>query len=162
MGTYATTTTLEIVMVGVDFSATGMATLGAKAIAQAEAECNKYLSKRYDLSTATFQTSTSIPPIVTMLAEQLAEGYMWRWMSRGGKESLSRGEKLIKGAQDNLLLIADYKSDLVNTAGSVVPDMENASYKVQCNTSDFQSTFDEDSELAWRVDPDKMDGIDRG
>ena len=55
----------------------------------AEAEVNKYLSKRYDLSSATFKTSGAIPPIVTMLTERMAEGYLWRWVSRGGKESIA-------------------------------------------------------------------------
>lgn len=158
-GRYMTTTTLDLVMVGVNFSATDMATLAAKAVSQAESEVDKYLSKRYDLSSATFQTSTSIPPIVTQLSERIAEGYLWAWLSRGSKESLKRSEALIEGAKENLEGIRDYEMDLIGVDGSVVADMENTSFRVQCSTSPYTPTFAEDKETSWAVDADKLDDI---
>ena len=162
MGNYCTTTALSLVMIGVDFTVANGTTLAAKAITHAEAEVNKYLSKRYDISSTTFQTTTSIPPMVTMLTEKLAEGYMWRWLSRGSKETLTRGEALIKDAKENLSLIANYKSDVLDTSGDPLADMSNTAFSVRCNTTDYSNTFNEDDEKAWAVDEDKVDDISDG
>lgn len=161
IGTYTTTTTLSLIMVGVNFSATNMTTLGSKAIEQAENEVNKYLSKRYDLASSTFNTASSIPPLVRSLAEKLAEANMWAFLSRGGagKESVARAASLRKDALDNLLLIQTYKADLLNTTGSLIDDFSNTSQRVLCNTSNYSSTFDEDDELNWAVDSDKLSDI---
>lgn len=132
-----------------------------KLIGQAEAEINKYLSRRYDLSSSIFQTTTSIPPIVTSMCERLTEGYMWKALSNGGasKESLARGESLVKEVLDNLKLIAEYKADIISGGGSVIQDMSNTAYRVLSSTSGYQDTFAEDDELNWAVDPDKLDDI---
>lgn len=158
MGTYATTTALATVMVGVTFD-TATTALASKMIDRAEAEVNKYLSRRFDLTSAYFQTATSIPPLVRSLTEQIAEGMAWKSMSRGAEESLERGDALIKSALENLVLIQSFKSDLVNTAGSVIPDFGNTAMRVKSNTAGYVSTFAEDSELAWRVDPNKLDDL---
>src|SRR3990167_9278237 len=106
MGTYCTTSTLELMLTGVNFTATNMTTLGSKAIEHAEAEVNKYLSKRYDITSDTFQTSTSIPPLVKAIAERLAQANMYEFLSRGGagKESLARASALKKESIENLKL----------------------------------------------------------
>lgn len=154
-------------MVGVNFSATDMATLASKAIEQAESEVNKYLSKRYDLSSSTFQTSTSIPPLVRSLTERLAEANLWEFLSRGGagKESLERA-KAIKSAvigtkkdPGNLMQIANFEVDLVSTTGSLIPNLTANSSRILCNTSDYTETFAEDDELNWAVDSDKLEDI---
>lgn len=148
-------------MIGTEFD-TATTLLCTKLITHAENEVNKFLSKRYDLSSSTFLTSTSIPPLVTSLAETLTEGYMYQRMSRGNKEWTSRGKELINQAIDNLKLIADYKEDLVNSAGAPLSDMSQTAFRVLCNTSDYTTTFDEDSELNWKVDSDKLNDIDAG
>ena len=154
---YATTTSLAINMIGVTFD-TATTALASKKITDAENEINKYLSKRYDITS--FQTTTSVPPLVTTLCEKLAEGYIWRSNSRGGKESLARGKELIKEALDNLVLISTYKLDLVNTAGAAIADMSNTAYRVLSSTTNYVNTFNEDDELNWRVDPNKLEDID--
>lgn len=160
MGKYMTSTTLDVVMVGVNFTAAGMTTLADKAVSQAESEVDKYLSKRYDLSGSPFNaTSTSIPPLVVQMSERLAEGYMWQWMSRGSKESLARAKVLIDGVTANLEGIQKFEMDVIAVDGSVVPDMPNTAYRVQCNTSNYTPTFAEDKETNWRVDSDKLDDI---
>lgn len=156
MGTYATTTSLEVLMVGTTFD-TATTSLCTKLITHSENEINKYLSKRYDISS--FNTSTSIPPLVTSLCETLAEGYMYQRMARGGKESISRGKELIKQAIDNLQLIADYKLDLVNSSGSVISDLSQTAYRVLSNTTNYANTFNEDDELNWKVSQNKLDDI---
>lgn len=159
MGTYATFTSLQVRMPGVDFSISGAATLAAEAITDAEQEVNKYLSKRYDLSSSTFQTSTSIPPMVRMMTNRLAEGYLWQWLSRGGKESMKRGEALVEGVIKNLTAISEYKMDLLDTAGSAIPASSNDPFRVQCSTTDYTETFAEDGDLSQAVDSEKLDDI---
>lgn len=157
MGLYCTSTSLQTLMIGTTFDSITTA-LASKMITHAENEINKYLSKRYDLTS--FSTSTSIPPLVTSLAETLSEGYMYQRMSRGGKDSMARGKELIDQAINNLKLIADYKLDLVGSSGSPIDDMPNTAYRVLCNTKDYSTTFNEDDELEWAVDQDKLDDIE--
>ena len=158
MGTYTTTTILDTRMVGLNFDA-ATTTLGSEMITDAENEINKYLCRRYDISSAYFQTTTSIPPLVRSLAAQLAEGYMWMSNSRGSKESISRGEKLIKRVTDNLDLIANYKLHLLDSSGSRITEFSNTAYRVKCNTTDYGTTFNEDDHLSWAADPDKLEDI---
>lgn len=158
MGIYATTTSLDTLMPGVTFD-TATTALASKLITRAENEVNKYLSRRYDLSGSPFDTSTSIPPLVTSLTEMIAEGYFWKANSRGGKESLARGEGLLKDARENLKMLAEYKADLLDTSGDPVADMTSPSYRVLSNTTNYTPTFAEDSETSWAVDGDKLDDI---
>lgn len=144
-------------MVGTEFD-TATTSLASRLIIHAENEVDKYLSRRYDVSQ--FNTSTAVPPLVTSLTETLAEGYMYQRMSRGGKEAMARANDLIKMAVNNLNDIANYKLDLVDTAGSSIVDMSQTAYRVLCNTSDYTPTFAEDNELDWEVDTDKLDDID--
>lgn len=157
MGTYATTSSLAILMVGTKFD-TATTALADRLITHAENEVDKYLSKRYDLEL--FNTSTSVPPLVTSLCETLAEGYMYQRMSRGGKESIKRGKELIDQVTKNLELIAEYKLDLVDTTGTVIDDMSNTAYRVMSNTDTYHSTFNEDDPLNWEIDQDKLDDIE--
>lgn len=157
MGTYATTTSLQTLMVGTNFD-TATTSLANKLITHAENEINKYLSKRYDVGS--FNTSTSVPPLVTSICETLSEGYMHQRMSRGGKDAHKRGKELIDQAIDNLKLIADYKLDLVDSSGTVLDDMSQTAYRVLSNTTDYANTFNEDDPLNWAVDEDKLEDID--
>lgn len=158
MGTYATTTSLETVMVATNFD-TATTSLATKCITWAENEVNKYLSRRYDISSSTFQTSTSIPPLVTSWTELMAEGYLHQKLSRGGPESLERGQKVIDGVIKNLELIADYQGHLLDSDGAIISDKSNTAYRVLENISSYTPTFAEDDPLDWEVDPDKLDDI---
>lgn len=156
MGVYATTTSLAVMMIGTTFDSLTTA-LASKLITHAENEINKHLSKRYDISS--FQTVTSVPPLVTSLAEQLAVGYMYRHMDRGGEHPDTRPAQIIKPIMENLKAIADYKMDLLNTAGAVINDMSNTSYRCLSTTDGYSNTFNEDDPLNWQVDSDKLDDI---
>lgn len=145
-------------MIGVTFDSQ-TTSLVSKKIDHAEDEVRKYLAKRYDLSSATFQTATSTPPLVRSLTERLAEGYSWQAISRGSKESLTRAKEMIDPVMKELEAIAAYEVELVDTLGSLIPDMSNTSYRVLSNTTDYTPTFNEDDELCWRVDSDKLDDI---
>jgi hypothetical protein len=158
MGLYCTTTSLQTLMIGTQFD-TATTALASKLITHAENEINKYLSKRYDVGTFN-ATSTAVPPLVTSLCETLAEGYMHKRMSRGGKEALSRANDLIDDVKSNLELIANYKEDLVDSSGDVIADMSQTAYRVLSNTTDYANTFNEDDPLGWEVDSDKLDDIE--
>lgn len=158
MGIYATTTSLQTLMYGTEFD-TATTSLCTKLITHAESEINKYISKRYDISSFN-DTSTSVPPILTSLCETLTEGYMHQRMSRGGKDSMARGAALIKQAIDNLTLIANFKADLVDSSGDVISDASGGAYKIVSTTSDYSNTFNEDNPLNWQVDIDKLDDIE--
>lgn len=159
MGLYATTTSLETLMVGVTFD-TATTSLATRLITHAENEVNKWLSKRYDVGN--FNTSTAIPPLVTSLTETLAEGYMYQRMARGGKEALAQGKTLIDQALENLKAVSNYELDLIDSSGDVVADMSNTAYRIQSSTVDYADTFDEGDSLNWEVDPDKVDDINDG
>jgi hypothetical protein len=149
-------------MVGTTFDSATTA-LATDCIAQAEAEVNKYLCRRYDISSSPFQTSTTIPPMVTTLTKWLSLSYMYENLARGSgpqKEVFTRSDRLESRALKNLELISEYKANLLDTAGSIVPDSNSTAYRVLCNTSDYSTTFNEDSELDWEVDSDKLEDID--
>lgn len=158
MGRYATTTSLEIVMVGTTFDSL-TTSLCTKMITNAENEVNKYISKRYDVSAF---TTTSMPPLLTSLTETLAEGYMYQRMARGGKDGLAHGKALIDMALANLEKIASRELDLLSSAGTPVSEFASSSYQILSSTSDYTPTFNEDSSLDWEVDEDKLDDIEDG
>lgn len=147
-------------MVGTSFD-TATTTLATKCITHAENEINKWLSKRYNIASFN-DTSTSVPPLITSLAETLAEGYIYQRSSRGAKEWMTRGKELITQATDNLKLISEYQLDLVDSNGTVIGDFSNTAYRVLSNTIDYSNTFDEDNELNWAVDSDKLSDIADG
>jgi hypothetical protein len=145
-------------MVGTTFDA-NTTSLATKMITHAENEINKYLSKRYDISSFN-TTSTAVPPLVTSLCETLSEGYMYQRMARGSKESLARAKFYLDQARDNLKMIADYQLDLIDSSGDVIADMSSTSYRIQSSTSEYSNTFNEDDPLNWAIDEDKLDDID--
>lgn len=156
MGTYATTTSINTMMIGVTFD-TATTSLVSKCITWSENEVNKYVGRRYDVGA--FVSSGTIPPLVTSLTEQLAEGYSWRQMSRGSKESLARAAAMITSVIDNLKLIADYKLDLLDSSGDAITERYVAS-RVKSNTQDYTETFAEDDPLNWTVDSDKITDVE--
>jgi hypothetical protein len=81
-------------------------------------------------------------------------------MSRGGKEAVKRGKELIDMVTENLKDVAEYKRDVLDTAGSVIPDMSNTAYRLESSTINYVPTFNEDDPLNWQVDPDKIDDIE--
>ena len=159
MGTYATTTSLATFMIGTTFD-TATTALATSCITWAEEDCDKYLGKRYDLDSSYFATSTSTPPLVRKIAEELALGYMHIHNSRGGKESLKRGEMIQKAAFATLQELKDYKLQLTDTSGAAIPDSSNTAYQVRSNTTNYSPTFNEDDPLDWEVSSDKLEDID--
>jgi hypothetical protein len=153
MGTYATTTSFSTWMLGTSLDTATTALIG-QCITWAENEIDKRLAKRYDV--AGFRVS--VPPLVRGLTEQLATGYFYRHNARGGKEPMTRGEPIIKSVMENLTDLSQGKLEIVDSSGNIISPRTTLA-GVLCNTSDYDPTFAEDSELAWAVDPDKLDDI---
>lgn len=157
MGTFATTTSLDTLMVDTEFD-TATTSLCSQLITQAENEIRKRLAKRYDVSSAYFQTSTSTPPMVTTLCEWLTQGYMYENLSRGGKDAYSRADRFLKKAMDNIDDIVDYKANLQDSSGSVITEATE-SLPMYSTSDDYHDTFGEDDPLNWNVDSDKLSDI---
>lgn len=157
MGTFATTTALQTKMIGTNFD-TATSALASACIEDAENEIRKQLADQYDTSADYFQTSTSTPPMVRTLCENLAVGYMYECMARGGKESYQRSDRLLTRCMENLKALADGTLQLVDTLGAqIVP--ENTKWQVQSSTTDYAPTFGEDNPKRWKVDSDKLEDI---
>ncbi len=155
---YSTTTVLDTNMIGVTFD-TSTTNLASNMIVEAQNEINKWVSKRYSVSSYVTTTAYSTnPPLLKSWTDRLAEGYMWIRVSRGSKESISRGKELIKDVKECLLALSQNKIDLLGNDGSVLSELESPD-AVFSNTEDYHNTFDEDDPLNWSVDSDKLDDI---
>ena len=144
-------------MVGTEF--TGITAVASECITQAEAEVNKYLSPRYDLSSSPFTTSTSIPPMVKTWTSWLAQSFLYEALARGGKDAFNRADRYFKRATDNLKLVAEFKMHVLDSSGAAVAEGSNSNYRILSNTDDYTNTFNEDDELSWAVDSDKLSDI---
>lgn len=156
MGRYATTTALQIIMVGQTFD-TATTYLATKCIDDAEAEINKFISGRYDV--ASFQTSTSVPPLITSLAERYAEGGLWMRQARGRKEPYAMGASIKKDVLDELDRLRTYKISLVDIDGTLVGERTDGKRQILSNTDTYVDTFAEDNPLSWSVDNNKLEDI---
>lgn len=157
MGTFCTTTSLAIIMVDTTFD-TATTSLADESILNAENKVREILSKRYDVSSAEFQTSTSTPPVVSTITKWLAAGYMYENLSRGGKDAFKRADRYINKAMHNLEQIVDGKSNVVDSTGSALVE-DTSAYQVLSSTVDYHDTFDEGTSLNWGPDGDKLDDI---
>jgi hypothetical protein len=157
MGTFCTTTALDILMPGTTFN-TATTAIADKCITQAENHIRKYLSKRYDVSGAAFQTSTSVPPVVTTMCEEMAMGHMYMYVGRGTTGDITRAKALIEHSKKCLMDIVENDGDLVDSSGDTISERTNR-MAIKSNTVDYIDTFAEDSPLNWTIDDDKLDDI---
>jgi hypothetical protein len=86
----------------------------------------------------------------------MAMGYYFVNSSRGSKESIGRGNALLKEGKDEILAMLKYETDLIDNSFAVVADRNNAIYN---STANYRPTFEEDNPLKWSVDPDKLQDI---
>jgi phage gp36-like protein len=156
---YSTTTSLEILLVGVTFD-TATTSLVSQCITDAENEVDKYLSKRYDMADYMAMSLTALPPLLKTLTNQIAMGYYYQNSARGGKDSLDFGDKIIKRATENLILIQERKADLLNVNMEPVAEASTAGYKMVSNTTNYTPTFNVDDPLKWKQDQDQLDDAD--
>jgi hypothetical protein len=145
-------------MVGVNFNTATVAVAG-ECITWAEDEIRKYLSRRYDMSSAAFQTSTSTPPIVKSWATRLSIGYTEIQLARGGKEAIALGESKVDSVLKNLELVAEGILSVSDSTGSLLTESDNSAFKVQSSTSGYKETFDVDDPLDWEIDSTRLEDI---
>lgn len=158
MGTFATTTALQTLLPGVTFD-TATTSLCSMCITWAEGFIRGKLARRYDVSASPFNTSTSIPTQITSITEKMAMGYYFKNSSRGSKESISRGEALLKEGRDEIMGFVNGECDLVDNSYAVVSDRRSGIYE---SFSSYHTTFDEDDPVDWSVDTDKLSDISDG
>lgn len=156
MGTFATTTSLQTLLPGVSFD-TATSSLCSICITWSENFIRTSLARRYDMSASPFNTSSSIPLHLTSITEKMSMGYYFKNASRGSKESIERGEALLKEAKDEIMAIVKNETDLLDNSYSVI---SNRSREILASTSSYHTTFNEDDPIHWGVDSDKISDID--
>lgn len=157
MSIFATTTSLQLRMVGTNFDA-ATTLLGTACIEDAENEIRKRLSSTYDFTTAYFTDPVLTPPMIETLCLQLAEGYMYECMARGGKDAFARSDRFIKRVFDNLDKIADGTFQLLDVNGLQITATKTK-WQVRSTTDQYATTFNEDQPRRWRVDSQKLQDI---
>ena len=156
MAKFCTITSLEARLIGTTLDTITTAAITA-CCTRAENEVGKYISTRYSFNSWT--TTASTPPIIVSLADDLAIGYFYRDNARGGKDAFVRSNEYLEDARSNLEKILNGKINLLDSSGNLVSELSTGSYSILSNTKDYQSTFDEDSPIAWKVDPEKLEDI---
>lgn len=157
MATFCDVTSVAAMLPDTELN-TATSSLIGECITNAEDEIRRALAVRYDISSDYFQTSTATPPGLRKICKWLSIGYTYEALSRGGKNAFDRADRYIKKAMDEIKSIQEYKSSLVDTAGSVIPGGTN-NLPMFSNTEDYHDTFDEGREIRWRIDRDKLQDI---
>ena len=156
MGNYVdTATSIGVIMPDTTFD-TATTSLAVKVLARAEGKIRNALAKRFDTGS---WTPTTCPPDVAEMSLNLSSGYIYRQTSRGSKDALKRAKDIIDEVTDDLQMILDHKSNLVDTSGSLIPDMETGEFYAKSNTEDYTPAFDVDDPINWRVDADQLTDI---
>lgn len=161
MGTYTTYTSIDPLMPGYKLDTTTAQSITSRVIDWAESCVNSGIGTRYNFGSAPFNASATVPPMIRTLTEQITIGYVFKTWSRGAKESITRGDAMLTEAKTQLKLISAGKIDLFATDGSEITE-RSSSTKIRSNADSYATTFDEDSPLLWRIDPDKIDAISSG
>jgi hypothetical protein len=150
---YTTPTATGAMLVGVTLD-TATAALVTECIAWADNEINATLAKRFSVS----DFASDVPPQIASLSKRIAVGHYWQHGTRGNKESLARGQAILKDARSDLKELADGKAQLVDSDGATI-SRRGSHPGVLSNTVDYTSTFAEDDPIKWKVDPDKKTDI---
>jgi hypothetical protein len=137
---------------------TATSALASVCITDAENEIKKRLAKRYDFSGSPFDTTTTIPPIITTLTETLAIGYMYENMARGSKEGHARADRYIKRVMDNITELLEGDAQLMDASGELIAETEGE-WSVFNSTEGYSPTFNEDDPENWTPDQEKLDDI---
>lgn len=154
MGTYATNTSIAQILSqfakdnSLTFDASGRAMVN-KHITRAEGTVNGALARRYSLP------FSSVPPEVTRITEDITCYYIIRathWQSHGDTKNPYLED--FKTAFGDLKSIADGKSSLADTTGSLITTNVTGLYK--SSTEDYTPIFDVDEPTAWAVSDAKI------
>ena len=128
-------------------------------ITRADNFINSKIVNRYDISG--FDTTGSVPPLLKTLSEDIATFFTMRNNYSNDNQNYNEWVEKYKDAIDMLDEIREGNMDLVNTTGSQIAiRTDEALQEVESSTEDYQSFFDEDGPLDWKVDATKIDNID--
>lgn len=129
---------------------------------RADAFVDSFCARRYSVPFAA--TSTSTPPVIKQLAQEVCGYYVYRSLFM--KDNINKNdwvETLWEEAKKTLEAIRDGKQDVVSSTGSVIAEL-NASSKVDSNFETYSPIFNMDDPTSQSVDQDRLDDIssDRG
>ena len=135
---------------------TATAALLSNHISRADAYINGFIARRYDIS-----AFTGIPPLLQNISEDITSYYIMRSEFTADNQNDNTWIDKFKDALDILKEVKDGNIDLFYNDGSLIPEREkdsNTSF-VESNTENYQSFFDEDKSLNWKVDSNKLDEL---
>jgi hypothetical protein len=129
----------------------------SKHITRAENFVNGKVARRYDISGF---TSTSHPPLLKTLTEDITTYYTFRSLYSADNQNVNEWTDKFLEARDTLDQIMSGDLDLVDEGGDLIEERSSSTtdYLVS-NTEDFSPTFDEGNVLDWRVSNSKKTAI---
>lgn len=152
---YANSTTVLQLVPGINVGQSSTADALNAHIRRADDIINGMLGRRY----AVPFTTTTVPPMVRTIAEDLASGMLFRSLyTRDSQNKNEWTEVLIDQAFKMLEKIAEYEVDLRDTAGSLIGETDSGS-RVDSSTENFAPIFDLDSITSQEVSAARLDTI---
>lgn len=125
-------------------------------IVRADNMINSKISARYDVS----NFATSVPPILQNLSEDIATYFTMRTLYGADNQNVNEWTEKY---QDSIEILNDIRKgdcDLIDSSGNIISEREASAVDlVKSSTMDYTPFFDEDSDLNWKVDRDKIDAI---
>lgn len=126
-------------------------------ITRADSMIDGKCARRYDVPFA--ETSTSTPPLIQTLSQDLAAYYTYRSKFTGDNANkFEYLDTLMQIALETLNQIQEGKMDVVGTGGAVVSEVSSSS-KIYSSTESYTPAFDVDDEFDWKFDTDRIDAI---
>ena len=159
MGTYATTSSLLLLLPGLPQTTTAagytscVALMGSQ-ITRAEALIDAKIGGRYTLPLS------PIPPVIRAIAEDISGYYIYRSYSIQDNQNRANYEALRDIYQDAIKQLDEIGSgalDLMDTSGSAVA--ETIEHGADSNTIDYQPFFDVDDPTDWAFDSENLDDV---
>ena len=148
------TTVLQLVPGIVTTDSATMDALNAH-IRRSDDVINGKLARRY----AVPFTTTTVPPLVRTIAEDLTAGFLFRSLfTRDSQNTNNWTEDLMKKAFEMLDQISAYEIDLHDTAGALITERDSGS-RIDSSSENYYPIFDIDSETSWSIDPERLDDI---
>lgn len=164
MGSYLTTTSILSIIPGLPqtSSSAGYSATAAvvdRQITRAEGYVNGKLAQRYEVPF----TSTSVPPLVVTLTEDIATFYCFRSFFTQDNQNYSGYLDNFKDANDTLKEIQKGDIDLIDPSGNLVSEREISAGSddadISSNVTDKQPFFDVDDAEDWDFNSDLLDDI---
>lgn len=132
---------------------TSTLSLIASHITRADNLINGKIASRYDVSSFN-DTTTSIPPLLTSISEDIAAYYTFRSQFSGDNYNINEWVEKYQECIQKLDEIRNGDMDLVDTDHNLIGG-SSTTLTIQSNTDTFTPTFDEGPVLDWSVDGDK-------